>query len=293
MAALGQGGAPIPGPTPGRGNGLEAASYIAIADLDPHLADAMLDALREEGVAAYAVPITHRHHGDFTLPRYRRLLDRLHVDSAAAEQARELLDERLPELMADFHGSDEQVAEPEERPTDDEIWASIVAAYDSAVADPVPRWPVNEDLPAEDGPPGRVVRRVGSAEPEDAAAAAEDAAAAANRADVSEKSTEPVSRDGQQEAPPAVGPQRAAEDHYVPPPPPPLPTADTLTRFAWAGVVGAPLFFIIAVVINMRVANWMVVLAIAAFVGGFVTLVARMKDRPPDDDSGPDDGAVV
>jgi hypothetical protein len=40
-------------------------------------------------------------------------------------------------------------------------------------------------------------------------------------------------------------------------------------------------------------ANWMAVLAIAAFVGGFVTLVARMKDRPPSDDTGPDDGAVV
>jgi hypothetical protein len=35
------------------------------------------------------------------------------------------------------------------------------------------------------------------------------------------------------------------------------------------------------------------VLAVAAFVGGFVTLVARMKDRYPNDDTGPDDGAVV
>jgi hypothetical protein len=29
-----------------------------------------------------------------------------------------------------------------------------------------------------------------------------------------------------------------------------------------------------------------------AFMAGFVTLVARMKDRPPND-TGPDDGAVV
>jgi hypothetical protein len=265
MAALGQGGAPVPGPTPGRGNGLQAASYVAIADLDPHLADAMLDALREEGVAAYAVPITHRHHGDFTLPRYRRLLDRLHVDSSAADHAREVLDERLPELMTDFQRTDEQLAEPDERLTDDAIWASIVAAYDSSPADPVPRWPVSEDLPTDDGSPnGRVVRRVGSGEPDDSPAPA-----------------------------PAAAPTKGEDDHYVPPPPPPLPTADPITRFAWAGVVGGPLFFIIADVLHMRMANWMAVLAIAAFVGGFVTLVARMKDRPPSDDTGPDDGAVV
>jgi hypothetical protein len=35
-----------------------------------------------------------------------------------------------------------------------------------------------------------------------------------------------------------------------------------------------------------------VVLAIVAFLGGFVTLVARMRDRAPHDD-GWDDGAVL
>jgi len=264
VSALGQGDeAPVPGPTPGRGNGLQAATYVAIADLDPRLADAMLDALREEGVAAFAVPITHRHHGDFTLPRYRPLLDRLHVDSAAADNARALLDRRLPEIMADFHPPER---EPEQL-SDDEIWASIVAAYDAPSADPVPRWPASEDMPGEDRPVARSHEEAGEpAEPEHPPESAPE--------------------------PPPPAP-RAAEEHFVPPPPPPLPTTDPVTRFAWAGLIGGPLFFLLTAILQMRTTSWLAVLAVAAFVGGFVTLVARMKDRGDDDDAGPDNGAVV
>ncbi|GAA4302951.1 hypothetical protein GCM10023178_71880 [Actinomadura luteofluorescens] len=37
-----------------RGNGLSAETYAPLVDLAPHLADAMLSALGEAGVAAYA-----------------------------------------------------------------------------------------------------------------------------------------------------------------------------------------------------------------------------------------------
>ncbi len=37
-----------------RGNGLSADTYAPLVDLAPHLADAMLAALGEAGVAAYA-----------------------------------------------------------------------------------------------------------------------------------------------------------------------------------------------------------------------------------------------
>lgn len=49
---------------------------------------------------------------------------------------------------------------------------------------------------------------------------------------------------------------------------------------------------IIVTLAGVGVARSVAVLALVAFVGGFVTLVARMQDRPPTD-SGPDDGAVV
>jgi hypothetical protein len=48
----------------------------------------------------------------------------------------------------------------------------------------------------------------------------------------------------------------------------------------------------VATLLGLPVAGWVGLLALAAFMAGFVTLVARMKDRPPTD-SGPDDGAVV
>jgi hypothetical protein len=83
------------------------------------------------------------------------------------------------------------------------------------------------------------------------------------------------------------------DDHFEPPPPPPLPMpADTLGRFAWAAVIGGPLFLVISALFGLDVSGWPGFLALAASMGGFVTLVARMKDRP-DPDVGGDDGAVV
>jgi uncharacterized iron-regulated membrane protein len=78
----------------------------------------------------------------------------------------------------------------------------------------------------------------------------------------------------------------------VPPPPPPLPTTDTITKLAWAGVVGGPAYLLLGTVAGRGLSERAAILALVAFVAGFVTLIARMKDRPPTD-SGPDDGAVV
>ena len=48
----------------------------------------------------------------------------------------------------------------------------------------------------------------------------------------------------------------------------------------------------ISALFGLDVSGWPGFLALAASMGGFVTLVARMKDRP-DSDLGDDDGAVV
>ncbi|MDP9394920.1 MAG: hypothetical protein M3Q27_12055 [Actinomycetota bacterium] len=81
-------------------------------------------------------------------------------------------------------------------------------------------------------------------------------------------------------------------DHFVPPPPPPLPRLDPVSRAAWAGVLGGPLLAILAVLTGFALDGWVGLVATAAFMGGFVTLVARMGDGPPPDLGG-DDGAVV
>lgn len=80
------------------------------------------------------------------------------------------------------------------------------------------------------------------------------------------------------------------EEGYQPPEPPPLPRGDLVSRLAWAGVVGGPLFLLVAALAWRSLPTLLLLLALAAFVGGFVVLVARMPPEHPDD---PDDGAVV
>jgi hypothetical protein len=82
------------------------------------------------------------------------------------------------------------------------------------------------------------------------------------------------------------------DDHYVPPPPPPLPHLDPVAKGAWAALFGGPGYLLLAVMAGWAISGVAAFIAVAAFVAGFATLVARMGDRPPRD-SGPDDGAVV
>lgn len=75
------------------------------------------------------------------------------------------------------------------------------------------------------------------------------------------------------------------EEGYEPPHPPPIrrPT-DTAGRFAWASVIGGPI-----VIVGTRVLGWdgwLTGLGIAATIAGFVTLVARMKEREDDGSNG-------
>jgi hypothetical protein len=76
---------------------------------------------------------------------------------------------------------------------------------------------------------------------------------------------------------------------YEPPEPPPLPRGDLVGRLAWAAVIGGPLFMLISV-LAWRPPQLLILIALACFAGGFVTLVSRMPKHRDDDD---DDGAVV
>jgi hypothetical protein len=82
------------------------------------------------------------------------------------------------------------------------------------------------------------------------------------------------------------------EDHYVPPDPPPLPPANPVTKYGWVALLGGIVLLVVPALVGHAIGNGLLALAIAAIVGGFVTLVLRMKDGPPTD-SGPDDGAVI
>ena len=100
---------------PGRGNGLVASSYVAMADVEPQLADQLLGELRVAGVAAYAAAVA-----DGTV-------ERLYVDRAAVPDAEAVLRRRLP----DPPGSSTSLS------SEDEAWAAIVAGWDEPPAIPV------------------------------------------------------------------------------------------------------------------------------------------------------------
>lgn len=82
------------------------------------------------------------------------------------------------------------------------------------------------------------------------------------------------------------------EGHFQPPPPPPLPKLDLPTKLAWVALFGGPAYLLVAAVAGWHMEGWALFTAVAAFIGGFVALVVRMGDGPPND-SGWDDGAVV
>ncbi|MGW8376560.1 hypothetical protein [Streptomyces sp. ODS28] len=82
------------------------------------------------------------------------------------------------------------------------------------------------------------------------------------------------------------------EGHFVPPEPPPLPETDVTTKFAWIAAVGGPLLLLGTMLLGQPMQWWVVLLGVGGFLGGFATLVARMRDDDEDDDD-PGRGAVV
>ncbi|MFI1936711.1 hypothetical protein ACH44C_05850 [Streptomyces purpureus] len=195
----------------------------------------------------------------------------------------------------DSQGSDHE-EDREPQPIDEEAaWAAIVAGYGDEPADPPGAKPFKsvEDL-----------------------ALLED--------DVNETPKGPKDSGGGSETPPAkplgssvvfapgVGPAAGPRDysvaepsdgdaahgdgdegHFVPPEPPPLPEADTTTKFAWLGVLGGPVLMLLAVLLSWDMTWWLTTVCVGGFLGGFATLVGRMKHGDDEDDDDPGRGAVV
>ncbi len=243
-----------------RSNGLTAASYLPVADLDPRLSDALLVELREQGVAAYTRPVGSTSMSGFDRPEFRDgALDRLYVDATASQQVRDLLNDKDPTLVSD---------------NDDLTWAQIVSGFDQPMTADVAPWPANEDVTPDEGS-------------DDNAAAERDAWLRDTRVRAERLAALP---DGDAADEGARTSRADEEDGFVPPPPPPLPKPEPYKLLAWVGVVGGPALLLLAVLLNITLPSWVSVLAVGGFIGGFLTLVATM-DNGDDDDSG--NGAVV
>ena len=241
-------------------SGLPAGAYAKLVDVDPPIAEHVLDLLAQARIPAYAEPLV----GDTGPYRDVRAPDRpttrIYVEKSRLAEARHAISDGLPSLRAEFHADAAARADADEmkRASADRIeaaWDDIVAGFHTA--EPPPRPGVEGS-----GLSQRLVR----------------------------EHTEPPVPPS---APPA-GPRDYEllddldDEGFSPPPPPPMPRPrDRFDAFAWIGLIGGPIAIILAFVLGTG--GWLAAAGFAAFTAGFVTLIARSPDRR---DEG-DDGAVV
>lgn len=248
-----------------RSNGLTAPSYSPVADLDPRVADALLDDLKSQGVAAYTKPVESTTTAGFDRPEYwTGAKDRLYVDAAASADVRTLISSRDPDLLTD---------------SDDLTWAQLVAGFDRPLECEVAPWPVDEDI-LDDSP------RV-----DDPLIDGRGVAANAPEADTLDDT--PRARWGTR-----IRAGHASDDdlrtdpeRFIPDPPPPLPTLPPYKQLAWLGLIGGPLLLLFGALADYALPGWASGLGVLGFIGGFITLVATMGEDS--DEDGPDNGAVV
>ncbi|MFE9095213.1 hypothetical protein [Streptomyces sp. NPDC007264] len=187
------------------------------------------------------------------------------------------------------HDSDREGREPDEKgvPFDeDAAWAAIVAGYGEEPPDPPGSRPFRsvEDLalpePEPEGEDDGGVEGGGAGDkPAKPLGSSVSFAPGVGPRDYTAR--EPSDDDFDEDD----------EGHFVPPEPPPLPAADATAKFAWLAVIGGPVLLLLAVLLGWEMTWWLATLGVGGFLGGFVTLVVRMKTD--EDDGDPGRGAVV
>ncbi len=305
-----------------RDNGLEpAASYVPLADVDPPLSDHVLQVLRDAGVAAYIEPLAGETGPYRDVRPPPRPTSRLFVDRRSADLARSVVRRTLPGLRADFladAAARRDAADMREGEVD-AAWSAIIAGYAQTAPDPGLSRRLIRRSDLEAGAAAAGAAGQSEAQAIDGRAvegqAVEGQAVEGQAVEENGPGSVPAVDPGRDHDPASRGtrapadafrvededwqPPRTADvpdplddptDHFVPPPPPPLPSGDRVTRFAWLGVLGGPVLLLMTSLLGLDPILGGV--AVAGFIAGFVTLVARMQDRVEQDDSG-DDGAVV
>jgi hypothetical protein len=92
--------------------------------------------------------------------------------------------------------------------------------------------------------------------------------------------------------PRAYTPAEEEDEPFVPVPLPPPAKMDWATKAALAGVIGGPGYLlVVSIFLHWTISAEAALIAVAAFVGGFVTLVVKLGDRSSRDDD--DNGAVL
>jgi hypothetical protein len=128
-------------PRPGsRDNGLRCPGYLAIGDVDPQVADALLDRLRDAGIAAYVVPSPQpdRIEGAEPAPP----TDRLYADTEHVERAADLLAQVSPTPTPTVTSA----ATVSSSIDFDDAWQSLLGSLQSTTTSTVRPWPASEEV---------------------------------------------------------------------------------------------------------------------------------------------------
>ena len=222
-------------------NGLPADDWMLLADVEAPFTEHVLEALANQGIAAYAEPFTSPESSYLGTPRASGPSDRLMVDRNFRNQARAVLSVLLPELRAEF--------DAQQQVDQDQSWNQIVSGL------------------TDDG----VGQNVDTNVTPDQVDSPEDSWS--EFAQTTTFADDP-------------------HDHFIPPEPPPIPASNPVTQLAWAALAIGPTFLILGTLLGWGLGGFMGFLAVATSIGGGVTLIARMDDRPNTEDRG-DDGAVL
>jgi hypothetical protein len=168
-------------------------------------------------------------------------------------------------------------------------WRDLIARFDSpadfSVSAP---WPASENLPDPDADTATIAPAdspdggaAGTQTPADQETAGGDAQAAAEHARIIRYAADPRS----------YSPAEEEDEPYVPTPLPPPARLDGMSKAAWLGLICGPAYLLVGMMLGWTISGPEALIAVAAFVAGFVILVVKMGDRPPRDDN--DDGAVL
>jgi hypothetical protein len=274
-----------------RDNGLVAAEYAAVGDVDPRVGEHLLDVLAGDGIAAYLLPATDLHPVTRTttlpaVPTDRLYADREHMATAQDHLARLRADEAGaddggPDLVGARARGDAGEADL------DAAWAGIIAAYDAKVEDTAARWPAVENLPdrAPDDTDPDLGHTLGLDRDD-----ADPPVPVAERPIITVRDTdEPTLLDALD----TFGVDLPDDDEgYTPPPPPPVPKPPAPVIASLLGiVVGLLAFFSPGLVpIDTDVTQ---MLGFALLLGGVAGLIWRLRPGDEPDDEPDDDGAVV
>lgn len=257
-----------------RDNGLYAAAYAAVGDVDPRIGEHLLDVLGNRGIAAYLQPTADQHPITRLTTLPARPTDRLYVDRSELDSARKFLETltKGADAAPDAGTASNQTQSSTEF---DEAWASIVAGFDQTTDSDVTPWPAIEDIA------GR---------------------SAATSAPSTEREYPRLTRSGPRDDDFSLldGLDRFGEglpdddedDDYHPPTPPPLPRLATITIVAIIGIVAG-----MAIIVDPDLlpidSNAAFMLGCLCVVAGAAVLIGRLRSGNDDDSEDPDHGAVV